>query len=306
MEPLTAAEKQLAAEYGQLVKNCRSKFAEPGFDLPTLPGSAQRVLALIQYPKTTSRQIAQTLQQDPVLTAKFLRVANSAVYAGTQRIDSLHHAVCRLGFGTVRSVLLAVSLSTTIVRQKQLGESGVELWRHSIGTAVAAQALAPHLSVSPLVAFSAGLMHDIGKLPAWLTLRQCAYAAGAVNPAVVNTLVEDAHTEMGAALLEVWGMLLEVRLPAVGHHTVNTLSEAVAYVRNNVPGNTDTDSLARLLCCTAIADRALAGLGLAVEPQVLTLEETGLASELGLSKNALREYLFLLTTLTAQNDFNNL
>ena len=305
-EPVTAVEKRLSQEFQDVVSTCRAKFAEPGFDLPTLPSSALRTIELIQDPNVSTRRIAETIRLDLVLTAKFLRMANSALYAGSRRVDSLQHAIDRLGLATVRSMLLAASLRTTLIKEKRLSEKTVELWRHSIHTALAAQCLAGHLDLDPPTAFTLGLMHDIGKLPAWLMLHELCRKTGPLRSDLLDTWVEDSHAEMGRVLVEVWGLPTAISVTVAGHHIVSSTQDAAAFVSENALDHPDPEMLARLMSCVILADRSLAALGLAQEPGDLTIGDSCFATELGLSKEVLLEYLFGLTDLLAQNDFSGI
>lgn len=306
--PNDPAEQEFAERFNLWALDCRSAFADPAFDLPTLPSSAVRVMSLMQNPECSPKEIARTLQLDVVLTAKFLRMANSPVYAGTRRVDSVQVAVDRLGMATVKGVVLAISLNSTVIKDKRLGAAANELWTHSIAAGMAAQDLAKRLNLNAPLAFTLGLMHDIGKIPTLIALNKLRATQPAVRPELLETLIEDNHTRVGAELAEIWQMPLEVRLIAGCHHRVRTLEETLLYIERHRPhiDPVEARELARLLGCVILADRSLAALGLAREPGDLTVGESGFAADLGLSVKETMDYLRALPTIIKDNDMKDL
>jgi putative nucleotidyltransferase with HDIG domain len=100
---------------------------------------------------------------DPALSAELLRVANSALYGFVQRIDSVNHAVVILGSENVKRLALTVSLAKFVggfLRQDCLRTC----WDHVIASAVLAEQLAQELHLSKDRAYTAALLHDIGRL----------------------------------------------------------------------------------------------------------------------------------------------
>jgi len=134
--------------------------------LPTLPAVAIEAVRLMEGESSSFQSIAQLIKNDQVLAGRILHYANSA-YAGIGRqVSSISQAISLLGFNTVRSIILSVSVfdcfASQFAKQKQ---SLVNFWLHSIGVAVIAEKLAQRLAFpSPEEAYMAGLIHDLGKL----------------------------------------------------------------------------------------------------------------------------------------------
>lgn len=134
--------------------------------LPPLPTSAMRVIALTKNPATSVKELETVIAQDPALAAGILRQANSAYYGYARRISSLQEAIIVLGFQATQGLAMAAAvaplLKTTLVGY------GIEqegLWKHSMLTAMAARRLCKQLNLPHSEsAFTAGLLHDIGKL----------------------------------------------------------------------------------------------------------------------------------------------
>lgn len=134
--------------------------------LPPLPTSTMRVIALTKNPEASVKDLETVVGQDPALTAGILRQANSAYYGYARRISSLQQAIVILGFQATQG--LAMTVAAAPLLQTKLVGYGIEqegLWKHSLLTAMAAKRICQHLKL-PYgdVAFTAGLLHDIGKL----------------------------------------------------------------------------------------------------------------------------------------------
>jgi len=304
VRPEGREETEFAEEFATWIQNCRTLFADPSFDLPTLPASAIRVMSLMQNPDASTKEISRTLQLDIVMTAKFLKMANSAYYGGKTRVESVHVAVDRLGMDTVKGVVLAISLNSTVIKEKRLGDAAKDLWSHSISTGLAVQELTSRLKLNQTTAFTLGLMHDIGKIPTVILLNKLRAKRPGVRPELIETLLEDAHTQVGTILAEVWNMPYEVRLIAGGHHCVHNMAETEAYIMTNRPETPESEikSLTKLLSCVILADRSLGALGMAREPGDLTIGGSSFATDLGLSVPETMDYLMKLPNVIKTSD----
>ncbi len=135
-------------------------------ELPALPQVAAKVLHLTNNPDSTIDEISRLITTDQVLTARILRLANSAYYGFTRKISSVSEALVILGLSVTRTLILASSVAKVMNKEVAgyaLGKG--ELWKHSIVSAVAARTLANKVGYpDEEKAFTAGLMHDIGKI----------------------------------------------------------------------------------------------------------------------------------------------
>ncbi|NPV90334.1 MAG: HDOD domain-containing protein [Firmicutes bacterium] len=135
-------------------------------EIPALPAVTTRVLQLTDDPESTVRDLNDVIAQDQSLTAKVLRLANSAYYGFQRRISSVSEAIVLLGFSTIRSLVLAASVYNLLGRPLAgyALEPG-ELWKHSQASAMTARLLAQRVKYRHVEqAYTAGLLHDIGKL----------------------------------------------------------------------------------------------------------------------------------------------
>ncbi|SDG50041.1 HDOD domain-containing protein [Desulfosporosinus hippei] len=134
--------------------------------LPPLPTSALRVIALTKNPGTTVKELETVIGKDPSLTAGILRQANSAYYGYARRISSLQEAIVMLGFQVTQGLAMASAVAP-LLKDNLVGYEIEQegLWKHSMLTAMTAKRLCQYRKF-PFgdVAFTAGLLHDIGKL----------------------------------------------------------------------------------------------------------------------------------------------
>ena len=134
--------------------------------LEPLPQSTSRLASLLLDEDADLDEIVRVSSLDQALTARLLRMANSAASASRRDIVTPKDAVLRLGRGTILSLAMASSV------QKQMGEaipqyglSEKALWRHSVAAAVAAELIPKYCKVNvPPESYAAALLHDVGKL----------------------------------------------------------------------------------------------------------------------------------------------
>ncbi len=134
--------------------------------LPTLPEAVSRLAALVSDENAIAADFEQVIRPDPALTANVLRAANSVFYRGVSEISSVRDAVARMGIRRVFEVATSTSFCRTLPPKIPGYEMPVgEFWRHCVGVAVVAERLARELRLMNAdIAFTAGLLHDVGKL----------------------------------------------------------------------------------------------------------------------------------------------
>ncbi len=142
--------------------------------LPTLPAIAMRLMTLTGTSESKIEEVVQLLSADQSLTGKLLSLASSAMVAARMPITTVQQAVVRLGFDTVRNLVLSVKVFEAFQQRPAEGSgeeapssfNRSEFWKHSLAVATAAELLAarckPKLNVHD--AFVCGLLHDLGKV----------------------------------------------------------------------------------------------------------------------------------------------
>jgi HD-like signal output (HDOD) protein len=130
--------------------------------LPTAPKVVDELISSFENADVMVEEIARKLSLDPVLSAKLLRLANSAYYHVSRRIGNVEDAVRMLGFVTVRTLVISSGLVGGF--KTVPGMDLKRFWRYSLHTAVAAKWLSKKVGVNTDLAFTIGMMHGIGQL----------------------------------------------------------------------------------------------------------------------------------------------
>ena len=193
--------------------------------LPPAPMLVTELLKLFREPDRDINQVVQLLSYEPSLTAQIFRTCNSAYFAGEQPPEDIFEAVSRLGFYQV--YCLVVSSFGAQARSMEGAAKGVnveELWRHSVAVAVSASVVAEEAGQSRAVAFTAGLLHDIGKLvlasverEPYARLCQRAKEQDAALSDMERSVLGIDHAELGGELMRRWNLPPDV-VAAVRHH----------------------------------------------------------------------------------------
>ncbi len=155
----TAAEPN-AEQRKQLVQGAVREVAH----IATLPEITLKIIRLVEDPDSTAADLHRIISNDPALSARVLKVVNSAFYALPGQIGSVNRAIVMLGLNAVKNIAIAASLAK-LFRGGRLcpSFSARDLWEHSIGVGAAVKLLAERARLGlPDETFLAGLIHDIG------------------------------------------------------------------------------------------------------------------------------------------------
>ncbi len=134
--------------------------------LPPLPAAVDKLCKLASNTNSDVFEVAQVISGDHALTAKLLKVVNSAFYSLSQKVSTIFQAVIILGYREIRSI--AMGFSVMSISKSLLLNACIpieEFWKHSLGTAILSKKIAKKFRYKdPEEVFVAGLLHDIGKL----------------------------------------------------------------------------------------------------------------------------------------------
>jgi putative nucleotidyltransferase with HDIG domain len=180
--------------------------------MPAFPKSVQRMLELTRSPTVEPKQIVAVIEKDPVMTARILRVINSAFYSLPNKISGVGHAVVLLGINTVKNLAIRTAAVGMIPKENGAGFDTDRYLLHSLGCAEVSRMLAQSLGdADPIEAYIGGLLHDFGKILFALYLPQpfrevldTAASSGSALHEVEQAMFGVDHTHAGALLAEKW------------------------------------------------------------------------------------------------------
>ncbi|WP_172597577.1 HDOD domain-containing protein [Sulfuriflexus mobilis] len=196
-------------------------------DAISLPESVARVNEIMNAPDSSAADIGEVIRQDPVLTARLLKIANSPFYGFPSRIDSIPRAITIIGMNELRDLLLATSAIQVFSAFTNELVSMETFWRHSLRCAVIARLLAAHLHEANVERyFTAGLLHDIGYLLIYRELPELASQTlthSTQNREIVHIVEQEIigfdHAAVGGELLRQWNLPSALSEAVEFHHT---------------------------------------------------------------------------------------
>ncbi len=196
-------------------------------DLPSIPAAAVRVMRETEASTSSASSIAGILAQDQALSARVLRLANSAFYGLSRKVSDLPEAVVVLGMRSIKNLAMVASTYPWMSRPLSGYQlDAKEMWIHAFGTAIGAQLIAKRTrACKDDVAFTAGLLHDIGKvaLSIWLENKIGAillYASreGLTFDQAERKVLGFDHTQVGEQLASSWNLPDEIVSSIRYHH----------------------------------------------------------------------------------------
>jgi putative nucleotidyltransferase with HDIG domain len=214
-------------------------------DLPSLPAVVMELLSSIEQENIDISVLAKKVSYDQALTAKTLRLANSSSFGLQVKVATIQQAITFLGFQTTRNLITTAAVTGCFPSGLCPGFNDKAFWRHSIATAACARSLARRLRFNQDVAFTAGLLHDIGRL-VLLTGHPQAYAEvlawharnGADWQDAERAVLGADHVDAGVALAEHWNFSDTMRQAIAWHHAPETpgagFLAAIVHVANAV------------------------------------------------------------------------
>jgi putative nucleotidyltransferase with HDIG domain len=258
-------------------------------DLPSLPAVVMELLSSIDQEDVDISVLAKKVSHDAALTAKTLRLANSSLYGLQVKVTTIQQAITFLGFQTTRNLITAAAVTGCFAEGQCPGFDHKAFWRHSIAAAACCKVIARRLRFNQDYAFTAGLLHDIGRLVLVSTFPQ-QYAAAMAYRSAHDSYVLDAeravlgvdHVQAGMALAEHWNFSETMKLALAHHHDPDApgagLLASIVHVANAIVHALDVareeDELA-----PAVSSAAWTALGLNEEALLQVFRETELQFE---------------------------
>ncbi len=196
-------------------------------DIPTLPSIANKVIQAINDPQSNAKAIADIIKNDPALTARLLKIGNSAYYAGYSSCTSVQNAITRMGLLQIKRLVFSISILDAFDKYAASGFNIKDFWKHSIAVAYNTRTIgriARFRDTEEL--FTAGLLHDLGIL---IIIKYMPEMFSAImkkreeNPEISFYQCERAdfpisHCEIGSWLSVRWQMSREIQSVIFSHH----------------------------------------------------------------------------------------
>lgn len=205
-------------------------------DVSTLvspPKVASKLTVILAQEDTTTAQISALIEQDPALSAKLLRIANSALYSAGKEVDSIPKALTRLGSKQLTELVMGIEVSKSFSALPNTFISLEDFWKHCLYCAVIAKKIADHCRCCDSgAAFTGGLLHDIGQLPIFSRLATETSEVlsesledydGIVTHQAEKDVLGFDHTDVGVALAKQWGLPHSLQDCIYAHHELDKL-----------------------------------------------------------------------------------
>ena len=218
--------------------------------LPSLPDIYQKVVAESRSETGTVAKVGELIAQDPAMMAKILQLANSAIFGLRSQVTSPAQAAVVIGMDTLKSLVLSMSVFKSFNNVKFSGFDLNETVQHSLDVGARARHIAKTENLSKEIAgevFTAGMLHDVGKLVLASFAKEEFSAALAKSKAERIPLVEAetivsgiGHDGIGALLLSLWGLPQSIVEGVAFHHSPQHCdgdeisTPAIVYIANHL------------------------------------------------------------------------
>ncbi len=192
-------------------------------ELPTLPDILTMITGIVNDPNSSAADLAEVISRDGALSAKILKLANSAAYGFSREVSSIKHAIALLGFRETRALSLSVCTLDYLMDKAEFDFTSY--WNHSYACASLTRLICVDVR-SPMVedAFVAGLLHDMGKILLAMSMHGKQKKATSLHSTGEMDIIEAeekvfgiTHAEAGYLLGEHW-LLPALLINGIRHH----------------------------------------------------------------------------------------
>ena len=249
-------------------------------ELPSVPAVASAVLTVAGDPNSSADDLRAVVNRDPALAARILKIANSSLYSFSRKIETVQHAIALLGFRTVTNISLAASLREVFAH---FGLAEKLLWEHSTLAGAVAARLSDYgpIDVDREEAFTAGLLHDLGKIALnnssrkkYMGVLEHVYNDGMSFLDAEQKVFGFDHAELGACIAQKWKLPSSLEIAIRYHHDGGALDRLSPSDRNLTALTNLTTA-----CCTRLGVGRRAPIEELDISQLWSFEALGLGAE---------------------------
>ena len=240
--------------------------------LPPFPSSVADLQTIMKDEAATLMDVERIIKPDPALTASLLKLANSAYFGVARKVDNVRHAAGLIGIKRIFDLATAVAYSRAMPgRLAGYDIDADDFLCHSVAVAVLGESLCRELGrPAPSLTFTAGLLHDVGKLAIGVFFAEVTAAASTAMQhqhlalvAAERALLATDHAEVGAAVADLWTLPEGISAVAGYHHNPDGAPDEhrslvqIVHVANNLAPmlghGVDIGELSRTVDANAIA-----------------------------------------------------
>lgn len=195
----------------QVAKEIITAIDEDKLVLPTMPEMALKVREVAEDPDASIMQLGKVISNDAALTARLIKVANSALFRGAREIEDLNMALSRLGMQTTSNLATGLAMEQMFQATSDLIDKRMrEVWSKSSEIAGICHVLCKHYTkLRPDQAALAGLIHQIGVLPI-LSFAEDSRSLMR-DSMTLDSVIEEIHPLIGVKILTTWEFPAELR-----------------------------------------------------------------------------------------------
>ena len=198
--------------------------------LPTLPVVINNIIVTARSDKSSAKDLANFIVNDQAISARVLRIANSAYYGMSKEIDSISHAIVVIGFKEIISLSLGMGIFSALSKKgDDVPIDITELWKHSIGVGFAARKISKKVrKIADESTILIGLLHDIGKIVFCLhfpdeyaeVLKKTSNEQTPLYK-IENECLGLDHAELAYLLIKQWNFPTNLIQPVRYHHNLS-------------------------------------------------------------------------------------
>ena len=171
-----------------------------------MPQVVQEIQNIMNKPTSGVAELTQVIEKDASISVKLITTANSPVYRGVDKIQSVSMAISRIGLKECQNIVSAIANKDLYeTKNKQFKKLMDKLWEHSLASAHGAKIISKKVSPKDVEkAFMSGLIHDIGSVLLLKSLGEIVSPKTTFDEADLINSIYEVHTSFGAYLLDEW------------------------------------------------------------------------------------------------------